>query len=481
MLKNVELNTKAFLIAALFTVATCVGIAFEFYYSFLIPPVVAVVLIALHRYDYLLGFIVISTPLSFNFENLSVGGVGFYFPTEPLLFGLLLLFILQSLRKSIIDKKWVDHPLSIVVIFGLFWMLVCTYTSTMPMVSFKFLLARLWFVVVLFYMAGVIFKNKQNIVNYVWFYLVPLMVVIIYTVYRHAINDFSQEAGHWVMSPFYKDHTSYGAVLAMYFPVTVLMLMHGKFKSDWVKPILIAILTILTVGLILSYTRAAWVSILGAVGVYVILKFKVSAKVVYSGVAAVAVIFLVYQNTVFDSLEKNNQDSSDNLSEHVESISNISSDASNLERINRWNSALRMFADKPIFGFGPGTYMFQYAPYQKNDEKTIISTNLGEVGNAHSEYLGPLSEGGVFGSLSFVALLIASLYYGINVYKRIPETDFVKYVVLGLVLGLITYYIHGILNNYLDTDKASVPFWTFIASIVALDIYHYPKKKKIEG
>tara|TARA_R110001592_G_scaffold307299_2_gene580674 strand:- start:188036 stop:189481 length:1446 start_codon:yes stop_codon:yes gene_type:complete len=481
MLKNVELNSKAFLIAAIFTIATCIGLAFEFYYSFLIPPVIAVVLIALHRYDYLLGIIIISTPLSFNFENLAVGGIGFYFPTEPLLFGMLLLFALQSVRKSLIDKKWVDHPVSVIVIFSLFWMAVCTYTSSMPMVSFKYLLARLWFVVALFYMAGMLFKNKQNIMRYVWFYLVPLAIVIIYTVAHHAINDFSHDAAHWVMSPFYKDHTSYGAVLALYLPVTVLLLIYGKFKSDWVKPILIAILTILVIGLILSYTRAAWVSILGAFGVWCILKFKIPSKLVYTGAGLMVVLFFVYQNRLFDDLEKNRQDSSDNLSEHVESISNISSDASNLERINRWNSALRMFADRPVFGFGPGTYMFQYAPFQKNDEKTIISTNLGEVGNAHSEYLGPLSEGGLFGSLSFIALLIASLYYGINLYKRIPEDDVMKQLVLGLVLGLITYYIHGILNNYLDTDKASVPFWTFIASIVALDIYHYPKNKKVKA
>ena len=40
-------------------------------------------------------------------------------------------------------------------------------------------------------------------------------------------------------------------------------------------------------------------------------------------------------------LESNKQDSSSNLTEHVESISNVSSDASNLERINRWKSAGR--------------------------------------------------------------------------------------------------------------------------------------------
>jgi hypothetical protein len=39
-------------------------------------------------------------------------------------------------------------------------------------------------------------------------------------------------------------------------------------------------------------------------------------------------------------------------------------------------------------------------------------------------------------------------------------------------LGLFTYFIHGILNNYLDSDKASIPFWGFIAVMVAIDLYH---------
>jgi len=34
----------------------------------------------------------------------------------------------------------------------------------------------------------------------------------------------------------------------------------------------------------------------------------------------------------------------------------------------------------------------------------------------------------------------------------------------------VTYFIHGVLNNYLDTDKASIPFWGFIAVLVAMDL-----------
>jgi putative inorganic carbon (HCO3(-)) transporter len=45
-------------------------------------------------------------------------------------------------------------------------------------------------------------------------------------------------------------------------------------------------------------------------------------------------------------------------------------------------------------------------------------------------------------------------------------------ITLGILLGLITYFIHGAMNNFLDTDKASVPFWGFVAILVALDVYH---------
>ena len=49
-----------------------------------------------------------------------------------------------------------------------------------------------------------------------------------------------------------------------------------------------------------------------------------------------------------------------------------------------------------------------------------------------------------------------------------------------LMLGLVTYFTHGVLNNYLDTDKASVPVWGFIAIIVAIDIYFAPNSKEKE-
>ena len=161
-----------------------------------------------------------------------------------------------------------------------------------------------------------------------------------------------------------------------------------------------------------------------------------------------------------DRLAKNKQDSSANYIEHIQSISNVSSDASNLERINRWHSAIRLFKERPNVGWGPGTYQFVYGPYQQSREKTIISTDLGERGNAHSEYLGPLADSGWPGLLIVLTLFSTIVLYGIKVYQKAARRE-VRLLSLITLLSMITYFAHGIMNNFLDTDKSSIPFWGF--------------------
>jgi O-antigen ligase len=137
-----------------------------------------------------------------------------------------------------------------------------------------------------------------------------------------------------------------------------------------------------------------------------------------------------------------------------------------------------MFKEKPVFGWGPGTYMFQYAPFQISRERTQISTNFADLGNAHSEYIGPLAESGFLGTLTFLAIIISTLITGFRVY-RTAENRFIRTLSLTLLLGLITYYIHGMMNNFLDTDKASALFWGYTAMLVAMDVYHKNRNSEI--
>jgi len=447
----------------------------------LLPLAVIFVFIALYRLDTLLlitvFFVPLSLPLIEYYDNLSVN---LLLPTELLLIGILFIVMLKKINGETLDKSLLSHPVTIAIYFNLAWILVTSFTSSMALVSFKFFISRLWFVVAFYFLAAEIFRKPRNMTRYLWAYVLSLLLVIGFTFYRHfSIGLFNQEAAHYVMNPFYNDHTSYGAILAMFIPA-VIGFVSNNYRSIWYRLFSFLVLAVLSTALILSYSRAAWVSLIFAALIFIVVLLRIRFHVL---VIAVAVFFILIFNRIGDithEMEKNRQQSSANLTEHVQSIANITSDDSNLERLNRWSCAWRMFLKKPVFGWGPGTYMFQYAPFQVVREKTTISTNMADKGNAHSEYLGPLAESGLFGMLSIIAIVVATLITGFNTYRKLKERQH-KIVLLSAILGLITYYVHGILNNFLDTDKASAPFWGFTAIIVALNIYSKKAEKNTKG
>lgn len=453
----------------LFILLNTILIAFDFYYLLLLPLVLIVIYFALYNFEYLMWFIVFSTPISLNLEELDIGGIGMYLPTEPLMFGIMIIFFLKVFYDRTFDKRILTHPMSYTIYFYLAWLCITTITSEMPIVSLKFIVSRLWFIICWYFIGTQLFRNINNYRVFFWSYLIPFSIIIVYASILLIQANFYEKAAHSAMNPFYKDHTSYGAVLAMYLPIIFIFL--DKFEKRNIRVISSIVLIIVTTGTIFSYTRAAWVSLVAAFVLFLIYKFKIKFKTlaIISGIGLM--IILLNWDSIFNILEKNNQDSSSDLTAHVESISNISTDASNKERINRWNSALKMFQVHPIFGWGPGTYVFQYAPFQERKDKTIISTNIGSNGNAHSEYIGPLAETGLIGSFSVILMFSMIFYFGSNLYHKLPQGK-LKTIVVCTLLGIFTYVIHGFLNNYLDTDKAGVPFWGFIGLLVAIDVYH---------
>ncbi len=459
-----------------FVLVNSLLVAQEIYWFNLAPVVLLVVWAMLTSVDRLLIFIAFVTPLSINLEELEIGGIGVSLPTEPMLVGVMLLFLLKLvLERNVISARVWRHPITWVILAQLGWMLITIVPSTMPVVSMKHFVARMWFVTTMFFLATRLFEDGRKMHTFIWAYLGGLAIVVIYTLINHAQYGFAHDPAHWVMSPFFKDHTSYGAIIAFFVPFMITALwLPGYSRTK--RGLMVMLLMLLIVGLVFSFTRAAWLSLAGALGVYLVMRLRVPVWALLALVVVAGGVYLANEEQITLSLERNREESSDNLGEHVKSMSNISSDASNLERINRWNSALRMFQDRPVFGWGPGTYMFQYAPFQASADRTIISTNFGSQGNAHSEYLGPLAEQGLPGLLLMLLLVLVTSVRVLELYKRMPAGGD-KQLLAALFLGLVTYYMHGVLNNFLDIDKASIPFWAFTAMIVILDL-KYPEAEK---
>lgn len=418
------------------------------------------------------------TPISVNIEEWT-DSFGLFVPTEPLLFGFMLLFLMLQLRKPIIQPDIMKNPIIWAVAFYLFWVFITSITSTHPVASFKFLLARLWFIVPILLFGTYIFRDIRNIKRFIWLFVIGMMIAIIYTLVVHASYRFGEKEGHWVMWPFFKDHTIYGAIVALIVPL-VFGLYWYKKHTPLVQAIIIGFITVTMLGLYFSYTRAAWLSVIAALGVWALIQFKIKFRLI-AIVSVIAGIVLFFSwDAIQMEMERNKYEhTTEEFGERLQSATNVTTDASNLERINRWSCAIAMFEERPFFGFGPGTYAFEYARFQEPENLTIISTNFGDAGNAHSEYLGPLAEMGTIGLLSMLLIVAAIFYKGITLYNRWPQEDReIRVLLLSMILSLTTYFVHGILNNFLDTDKAAVPIWGICAMFIALEIRLNTKVKK---
>ena len=443
-----------------------------------LPIAFLLLLFVIFSFDKIIYLVVFFVPLSISLSEIKPGlSFNMFLPSEPLLFGLLILFIIKLFHDHGFDRKILLHPVSMAIYINLMWMLITSFTSTLPVVSLKSLLSRIWFVAGFYFLILQLFKNNRNIEKFVSIYAVSLMLVIFYATYRHLdYGLWDKQAAHFVSTPFYNDHTAYGAVLALFIPFFAMFTFNSGYNRKF-RIFSFIVFIVVLMGFILSYSRAAWLSLVAGLVIYLVIKLRIKFTTIIITLATVIAIFFLFENQIMMRLEKNSEQSSANMVKHISSVSNITTDTSNLERINRWSYAIRMFEDRPWFGYGPGTYMFKYAPYQLTKDRTIISTNSADGGNAHSEYLNPLAESGFLGMVTFLLIVGLVVYTALKAYVRLTDRR-LKSLVLTAMISLFTYYIHGFLNNFLDTDKLSAPFWGFTAIIVSLDIYSKSMEKK---
>lgn len=461
-----------------FIIAGIVGTIFEFEYVYLFPALLLIALLATLSLDKLVFLSAILVPPSINFQDIGLG-LGMILPSEPLIIGIFLLGIFKFLIEENYDKKIIKHPISIAIIIYLGWMAICIGPSSMPLVSLKFWLAKFWYVFVFYYLFSLIIKKQNNISAWFWAVIIPLSGVIVYVVIRHAEYQFGRDIFIHVIQPFFDNHGIYSSMLAMFVPFLFVAAIRGDLFNygAFRRSIFFFLAGLFVFAIIFSYTRAAWVSLMVALAGFVVLSLRINIQLIFGTIALALVLGFSFQGQLIMKLQENKQGSSSkDIEDHLQSATNITNDPSNLERLNRWSCAYRMFRDKPIFGFGPGTFTWQYAPYQLSYQMTIISTNFGTLGNAHSEYLGPLAEMGFLGFINWLGLVLTLAYFGVRNYYRAVDPK-IKMLSLATILGYVTYFAHAFLNSYMEYDKIAMPFWCFAAIITITDLYFVEKQK----
>lgn len=451
------------------------AVKYEYYNYAYFPLIILGIFFIIFKFYYSVFLVALLTPFSlfFRFESFSIT-----LPTEPILIIIMVVFLWEMFFNKKYEVKYVKNPISMMILINISWMLVSAIFSWDFVVSIKYIVSRLWFVIPCYFMMLMVFKDITKIRLFVLVYGISLSIIIIISTIKYALTGFNHDFADYIMCPFYNDHTAYGAAIALFVPICSFYLFSNKevCPNKYYRVLFAFIEFCLFVGLIFSYARAAWISIAVPFVIYALVKMKIKLRTLFAIFVVFVIALSVSWTGVVQKLQKNNQDSSGNIVKHINSISNISTDASNVERINRWASAFRMTKERPITGWGVGTYQFVYGSFQHSSQRTPISTNEGILGNAHSEYIGPLCEQGYIGCLIIIVMFGTTIYIGIKTFHQSKNKNIAN-LSLFITLSLITYYTHGFLNNFLDTDKLAVPFWTFTAMITALNIYSDKKEE----
>jgi O-antigen ligase len=392
-------------------------------------------------------------------------------PQEPLLIlltGATWLYLL--LRKDWADTRFFQHPIIRFLALHWAWILLAAIFSASAFVSFKFWLAKTWYLSVFVILTGIYIRRPSDLKRWVWCICTPLFFIVIRAFILHAQKGFGfLDIGSCVI-PFFRNHVNYGVMLTVLLPYLVYI---RRFYAAGSKQKLLVDIGILifAVGITFAYTRAAYASII-AIPFFVFL-FRERLTALISISALVLMTLGAIQLTANDAYLKFAPDSEHTI-QHETLGSHFNAtfegkDMSFMERVYRWVAAMNMAKDRPVIGFGPNNFYNFYQKYTIALFQTYVSDNP-EKSGVHNYFLMTLVEQGFIGLIIFLLLLITLFSSGEKLYHRLTNPD-EKALALTILVSLSITVVNCLVGDLLETDEIGSVFFMGIAMLVNLDIY----------
>lgn len=455
-----------------FSIITCVSVfltAATDHFEWLILPVVLLFTYQLAS-DFRPLFFLVWVFIPISTEVDLPGGFGIDFPDEPLIIVLMFTYLFYNIQQGKqLSISFFRHPLTLFLLLHLSWIFITMFTSSLMVISIKYFLSKIWYVSVFYFMAGNLIKDNKDQKLFVKCVASTLVITVIYALIRHALVGFSFIDVNKVLVPFYRNHVSYACLLALFVPYVWYILgwyQKGAFKRNlW-----IFILLLLVVAIQFSYTRAAYIALVIAIGAYYIIDLKlIKPTLIVAAISTVIlVISLVRNNKYLDyAPDFNKTITQQNFDELVEATYKME-DISTMERVYRWVAGAHMTQYHPYLGFGPGNFYNFYKSYTISNFKTYVSDNP-EKSSVHCYYLLMIIEQGYLGLIFFITLLFVALIYGEKIYHQTKNT-LDKRFVMAASLSLIVIATLILINDMIETDKVGSFFFFSIAMIVNIDI-----------
>lgn len=413
-------------------------------------PVMLILVAGFTRPSVVYFLLLFTIPLSTEYQFSS--SLGTDLPDETLMWILSPILLFMLLR----NKKMAEHLFSgrimFLILVSLCWTLVTVLLSEMPLISLKFFLAKIWYIIP--FVVGTMFflQGRKEQLMAAKIMLVAMLFTVIVILGRHGMEGFSFETINDVTAPFFRNHVNYGALLVCLIPVAWALYRSGN--NFWLMGVVI-----LSAGLAFSYSRGAWLAL--GVAIIVVYFMKVRKLQWLIGFSALAVIgisawflqgnrYLQYR----PQFEKTIYHAS--FDEHMAATYKMQ-DMSTVERFHRWIAATRMARENWLTGSGPNSFYPIYKSYTANDFRTYVSDNP-EKSTVHNYFLLLLTEQGIPGLMLFIALFVTMLLSAQQIYHQTADIHTRGLMLtVGAILGMIGVLIF--LSDLIETDKIGSMFY----------------------
>lgn len=437
----------------------------------------AYLVIRLELQVYLLKMIALFLPFSIELPLSSSAMI--LFPGEALVGIAAITLFLDIIIQPYNFRKYFDgevrYALPLIIIY-----IISSLFSTIPSVSAKFIVIHITYLLVfLFFLKNSLTRHPHLFIRLIALYSLSFSLVIAYATFRFWQFGFNPVVVKGIFQPFYKDHTITGATAVMLSAYWFANAFNSKNLLNRTIQVIAGLFFLYAV--FLTHSRAAIYSLLAFAGIWTILQLKIHYR--YLAVIMTIGLFLMvaFHQQIYDKLYYNKYISRKpkmEWPEFLKSVGNVTTDDSNVERLNRWYSGIKMFLARPVLGFGPGTYQFEYIPFQKAElmnrltvkDPLKIPENSG--GTAHSEYILSLSEMGFPG---LAAMLLIFFRWIVIAFIKAREHACRKWIIVAFT-AISTYLFHAFFNNFLNTDKFAFLFWGMAAYLITVYELKYEKR-----
>ncbi len=374
-----------------------------------------------------------------------------FLPTMAVV-ALALASFMSMVLKMLTDKnaKFVTTPLDVPLAIFIIIMGISAVTSfargnsiTIFLVYFAFALS--------YYTVTNAVKTKKQLVALVMGMLFAGLGVALYGIYQHIFGFTGADA--WIDKEMFEDISTrvistfgnpnvLGEYLLLLIPVCCGYIFSRTKTFN--KFVTVCITAILCMCMIYTYSRGNWIGLMVA---FMLFFMFYDSRIVWLGVIALLFAPVLAPQTIID---------------RILSIGNTS-DSSTSYRVYIWIGTIAMLKDYWLCGIGLGSEAYNLI-YPFYSYSGIVAPH------SHNLYLQIITENGILGIISFVAIIF--VYYKAVISTLITEKNkMLKATITGLSAGMFGYLVQGMFDNVWYNYRIVFMFYIIIAlTICAVNI-----------